>query len=330
MAENSKIEWTDHTFNPWWGCVKVSPGCTNCYAATFDARTFGVEKHVTAKGETREPHWGKDAPRRFFGEKHWREPLKWNRDAERDGARRRVFCASMADVFEDREDLREQRDRLFALIHATKSLDWLLLTKRPERVTEIVPESWCDGFPRNVWLGTTCEDQQLADERIPHLLAVPATVRFLSVEPMLGPVDLRVYLGAAADVQSEDGDDRICVRCGDGVPPESELRYATHRCPGGFGPRPDWVIVGGESGGGARACDVAWIRSVRDQCREASVACFVKQLGARPIACDGLTWRGLLDPPAAGQEFRTADAKGGDPAEWPEDLRVREFPAVRP
>lgn len=310
MGAETNIEWTDHTFNPWWGCVKVSPGCANCYAATFDARTHGTSKHVTAKGETREPHWGKDAPRRFFGDKHWREPLKWNRDAERDGVRRRVFCASMADVFEDRPDLVEPRDRLFALIHATKSLDWLLLTKRPERVMEIVPESWCDGFPGNVWFGTTAENQDEADRRIPHLLSVPAAVRFLSVEPLLGPVNLH-------RLSDQNG---LASPGIDGI---------------------DWVIVGGESGPGARPCDVAWIRSVRDQCREAGVACFVKQLGARPHSAGmGSGWADDffhgrnrhwrwddVDGEHAGLHvYEQRDPKGGEPSEWPSDLRVREFP----
>lgn len=358
--KETKIEWAHATFNPWWGCVEVSPGCRKCYARDFDRRTHGTSKHVTASGETREPHWGKDAPRRFFGEKHWRAPLAWDRAAERamnaaergqaGGAsgclphRPRVFCASMADVFEDRPDLVEPRARLFRLIEDTPNLDWLLLTKRPENILRLLPTGLGDFgesvvpiiFP-NVWLGTTCEDQQRADERIPHLLAVPAAVRFLSVEPMLGPVDLEPFLSLRAST-------RWCWPCG----------FATNRlgepCPNCGAEltadrRVDWVIVGGESGHGARPFDIAWARDIVRQTREAGVACFVKQLGAWPVLGECHVCLGrkpaevrdvdtgaafLLPCTACGGTGREAgaliDSKGGDPAEWPEDLRVRQFP----
>lgn len=133
MGKDTGITWTDSTFNPWWGCEKVSPGCTNCYAATFDKRVGG-------------DHWGAKAGRRFFGDKHWREPEKWNRDAAKSGERHRVFCASMADVFEDRDDLVQPRIRLFHLISETPNLDWLLLTKRPENIRRFYGG---DGVPRS-------------------------------------------------------------------------------------------------------------------------------------------------------------------------------------
>jgi len=175
MARDSKIEWTDHTFNPWWGCTKVSPACTNCYAETFSKR---VGLRV----------WGDRADRRFFGDQHWGEPIRWSRQAERDRVRRRVFCASMADVFEDRGDLDPWRARLWSLVDDTPSLDWLLLTKRPSNVTKMVP--WAAAWPHNVWLGTTVENQEWAEKRISSLVANPAVVRFLSVEPILGSLDL--------------------------------------------------------------------------------------------------------------------------------------------
>jgi len=168
MAEHSAITWTDATFNPWWGCFKISPGCKHCYADAFDHRLGGS-------------HWGKDAPRRFFGDAHWNEPVKWNAKAAREGVRRRVFCSSMADVFEDRRDLDEHRDRLWKLIDATQNLDWLLLTKRPENFG-MLPTA-----PVNVWRGVTVED---ADHlwRVDHLRATGAAVRFISYEPALGPI----------------------------------------------------------------------------------------------------------------------------------------------
>ncbi len=179
MAEDSGIEWTHHTFNPWWGCVKLSPACAHCYAESW-ARRVGMDL------------WGGTAPRRFFGDKHWREPLKWNSDAERRGVRARVFCASMADVFEPRPDLDSWRDRLWDLIETTPHLDWLLLTKRPGHIKHVYP--WAHSPRENVWLGTTAENQRWADRRIDRLLTVEARVRFLSCEPLLSAIDLSRWL----------------------------------------------------------------------------------------------------------------------------------------
>jgi len=181
LAKNSRIEWTNHTFNPWWGCVKVSPACKHCYAESW-------AKRVGSKV------WGVGSERRFFGDKHWAEPLRWNATAQAEGRRARVFCASMADVFEDRRDLDAWRERLWALIDATPWLDWLLLTKRIEHVERLCP--WTDEWPSNVWMGTTVEDQRRADERLPVLAELPAAVRFISAEPLLGPLDLGRWAGS--------------------------------------------------------------------------------------------------------------------------------------
>ena len=180
MAKNSRIEWTTHTFNPWWGCVRMSPACKHCYAEAWAKR---VGERV----------WGAEAPRRFFGDKHWSEPLRWAAEASRTGDRARVFCASMADVFEDRDDLDPWRERLWNLIEATPALDWLLLTKRPDLVSKKVP--WGEAWPTNVWLGTTVENHAWARKRLPELVRLPAAVRFISAEPLLGPVDLRPWVG---------------------------------------------------------------------------------------------------------------------------------------
>jgi len=226
MAKDSSIEWTHHTFNPWWGCTKVSPGCKHCYAETFSHR---IGQDI----------WGPKAERRFFGDAHWREPLKWNAEATRLGERRRVFCASMADVFENRPELNSVRERLWALIAETPALDWLLLTKRPDRVRKCVP--WRGAWPANVWTGVTAENQRWAEKRIPLLLELPASVRFLSCEPLLGPLDLRKWIKAPRGV--------------------------------------DWVIAGGESGHKARPMNPEWARSLRDQCSGASVPFHFKQWG---------------------------------------------------
>lgn len=244
--QNSKIEWTHHTFNPWWGCQRVSPGCEHCYAETL-ANRYG---HAV---------WGpaKTTPRRMMSANYWKQPLKWHKAAQAAGERQRVFCASMADVFEDHPDLREPRARLFDLISETPSLDWLLLTKRPENVMQMLVDAG-RGFqdlPPWVWLGTSVEDQRRANERIPLLLDIPARVRFLSCEPLLGPVILRDewrYPMYAKD------DPRYFHLGGRGV---------------------DWVIVGGESGHGARPMSADWARSLRDQCQAAGVAFHFKQWG---------------------------------------------------
>ena len=176
MAENSKIEWTHHTFNPWWGCVRVSRACVNCYAEAL-AKRHGHQV------------WGPRAERRLLSDATWANPLKWNEAARQSGVRARVFCASMADVFEDRRDLDPHRERLWGLIAATPHLDWLLLTKRPDKVAAQVP--WRRRWPGNVWIGTTVEDQAAADVRLPALAALPAVVRFISAEPLTSPLDIR-------------------------------------------------------------------------------------------------------------------------------------------
>ncbi len=179
MGLETGIAWCDHTFNPWWGCVKISPACTNCYAATFDKRVGGA-------------HWGPGSERRLFGDKHWAEPLKWDAAAKVARRRRRVFCASMADVFEGRAELDVHRQRLWALIDATPNLDWLLLSKRwgLEDVASMIP--WGDTPKPNVWLGATAENQEYADRRSAALLAVPAaTLRAVTMT-------LRPFLAVSA------------------------------------------------------------------------------------------------------------------------------------
>lgn len=242
MGKGSSIEWTDHTFNPWWGCEKVSPACTRCYAEAFAKR---VGQKV----------WGEKAPRRFFADKHWNEPHRWDIEAKVHGVRRRVFCASMADVFEAREDLNVWRERLWQLIDTTTGLDWLLLTKRPENIARMVPPAWLKDPPANVWYGTTVENQEWADKRIPALIDVPARVRFLSCEPLLGPLDLAKYF----DDGHESGG------------PAGWIQGASPI---------DWVIAGGESGEGARPMYHRWPRDLRDQARRFDVSFFFKQWGA--------------------------------------------------
>ena len=176
MGENSKIEWTDHTFNPWIGCQHVSPGCDHCYAETMmDHRYHRVE-------------WGPHGKRVRTSEANWRKPLQWAKDARNEGIRARVFCASLADVFDNKADPTWRVD-LFNLIAKTPELDWLLLTKRPENCKKMLPADWGDGYA-NVWLGTTTENQKYYDHRWPILSEIPAKVHFISYEPALGPLQV--------------------------------------------------------------------------------------------------------------------------------------------
>src|SRR5882724_9552084 len=178
MSAETKIEWADHSWSPWEGCSKISPGCRGCYADTLNVRW--------RRGE----NWGPGAPRRQMSPAHWREPLRWNAAATWRGVCESVF-PSVCDPF-DEEAPEGARSWLWALIHATPHLDWLLLTKRPENIADMVP--WADRPWANVWLGTSVENQEWADKRIPILLRSPAAKRLLSVEPMLGPVELARYL----------------------------------------------------------------------------------------------------------------------------------------
>lgn len=232
MAENSKIEWTDHTFNPWTGCTKISPACDNCYAESWSKRSGLVQ-------------WG-NYPRRRTSDGYWLQPIKWNRVAERDGVRRKVFCASLADVF-DNQVPGLWRDDLWRLIWATPALDWLLLTKRPQNISKMLPNHTGRPWPYpNVRIGTTVENQDEANRRIPDLFAVPACGYFLSCEPLLGPISFAQ------------------------VPGFNRMGFDLSRW---------WIIAGGESGPRARPPMIEWVRSIRDQCEIARVPFHFKQWG---------------------------------------------------
>ena len=354
MAEHSAIEWTDHTFNPWVGCQRVSPGCTNCYAETYDKRVGGAPKEQRADPSKPQLRWGPTAARVRTSLALWRKPLKWNsRAGWYQGSlkrRQRVFCASLADVFDMHESIEHVwRLELFSLIRQTPELDWQLLTKRPQNFeialrsalaisarqgeyvtsddafkdTRVWIQQWLDGKPPvNVGLGTTIEDQTRAEVRLATLVETPAAWRFLSCEPLLEHV--RFDLADLARV--------------------------------------DWMIIGGESGGKARRLEVAWVRSLLRQARATKVKPFVKQLGANIIdrndagfEAENETWAEGTDAgkptnPRAWptpkrieenvdgyrDEYQGApvrvhlrDRAGGDMTEWPHDLRVREFPEVR-
>ena len=276
--KNSSIEWTTNTFNPWYGCSKVSPGCTNCYAEARDLRFAGGA------------HWGAGSPRQRTADANWRQPQSWNRaqarleslaDNPNRGDRPRIFCASLSDWLDEEVDAQWLAD-LLALIAECPRLTWQLLSKRPQnfrpRLTaalELLPansharemaDAWLSGYPpEHVWVGTTVEDQVRAQQRIPILTALPARVRFLSIEPLLGPIDLSATAG---------------------------------------GRRPDlhWIIVGGESGHRARPMRREWAQAIRDQCMTLAYPLHFKQWGSHDehgVRCskhvggrllDGRTW----------------------------------------
>ncbi len=327
---DTKIEWSEKVWNPVRGCTRISPGCENCYAERQSARFSdpGQYAHGFVKRVAAGPRWtGKLA---LIPEKLG-EPLSWRKPAL-------VFVNSMSDLFHERLS-NEDIAAVFGVMAACPQHTFQVLTKRAERLPEwfgwlgaevpvealgriaaaVSGRDLCDlsddaAWPLpNIWLGVSVEDQQRANERIPHLLATPAAVRFLSVEPMLGPVDLRQYLwGSIAEIPGS--------ALNDGAPALPWRRNLLH-----------WVICGGESGPEARPFDLNWARDLRGQCRDAGVPFFMKQVGAHP---EIRRWR----PEDYGSAFlyrhgnkriTLADRKGGDPAEWPEDLRVREIPEVR-
>lgn len=373
MGENTNIAWTDNTFNPWIGCSKVHLGCKNCYAETLMDMRYGKVQ------------WGSNGTRMLTSPANWKKPLKWNAEAEKSGVRTKVFCASLADIFEDwsgpvlshsgeelrvfdehsaaghsdgddqfgpidiaresspfhrRANLNHVRAALFKLIDQTPNLDWQLLTKRPENILKMwparadyvyVPEAGeMNEYPMhrrdNVWIGTSVSNQETAETQIPELLKCRdlSPVMFLSAEPLLDKIDLREWLA------SEDG---FVANSENG--PKHVLDGASAI---------DWVIIGGESGHGSRRLEANWSRWIVQQCAINKTPCFNKQMGTFVVdrndsfGYEKNDWN--LDNTEAEHDingFREnyqgadcrimlRDKKGGDISEWPEDLRVRQFP----
>jgi len=302
MGEKTGIAWTDHTFNPWHGCVAVSEACKHCYAE--------VATPIRVKRARGLELWGpaSTTARDRTSVANWNDVRRWDRAARAAGRRARVFCASLADVFEAHPMLPPWRADLWRVIEECDGLDWQLLTKRPQNIRAMVPPSWLESWPAHVWVGCTVENAARAAERIPLLLDVPARVRFLSCEPLAEALDLGPWLARAPVV---------------GVPASRGLQ---------------WVIVGGESGSRARPFDVAWARAIVARCKAAGVACFVKQMGDQPFttADDAATWPSrvefshYIDPKLhPDRRFPVLGHHGADPSGWPADLRVQEFPEVR-
>lgn len=291
MAENTKIEWAHHTFNPWIGCTKVGPGCDNCYAADLSRARLGVP-------------WGPGEQRRHTAASTWKQPRAWNNRAAKLGIRYRVFCASLADVF-DNEVPAEWRAELFQLIRETPHLDWLLVTKRIGNAEKMARAA--GGWPENVWLGATIVNQMEADRDIPKLLQTEGPrFRFLSMEPLLGALNIEPWLNPDETCQGCDDGEGYGNRCSRDDIPRAEqcpwkraVQIVRDHGPYGQDGEPaavtcdvrtlDWVIVGGESGPHARPMHPDWARSLRDQCAEAGVPMLFKQWGEwRPSETCGL------------------------------------------
>lgn len=356
MGEATGISWTDSTFNAWIGCAKVRRGCNACYA---EADMADRRRRVV---------WGVNGTRSATSYNYWREPYKWNREAEAAGVRRRVFCSSLADVFEDWpgqlidsnqrplwfDPLRDRdcdcrpvwlvekgdneerlpltldlvRVELFRVIDATPWLDWQLVTKRPENISWMIPENSFHAcvtgdcphgsqeecvseterrYRDNVWLLTSVSDQPTADKMIPELLKCRelSPVLGLSCEPLLGAIDLETI----RDPKRFPGCAYFDVLRGRMIHEDDRNQWTEEPS------HLDWVIIGGESGPNARPCRQTWIRDVVRQCSDVGVACFVKQFGSN--AEEGF---------GAHRKLLLSDPKGGNPDEWPDDLRVRQFP----
>lgn len=232
MSKVTEISWCDHTFNPWIGCTKVSQGCVKCYADILAQRWY------------HDVEWVKNGRRHRTTDENWRGVERWDRAAAEAGESARVFCASLADVFEDHPSLPQWRKELFELIERCVHIDWMLLTKRPENVLRMVPKSWLKKWPEHVWIGTSVESADTL-HRLDELVRIPAARRFVSIEPILGPVDIWPWV--------------------------SRRRQGK--------PLIDLVITGGESGGGSRPSHPDWIRLVRDDCINVGVAFHHKQWG---------------------------------------------------
>ena len=274
MGENTSIEWCTHTFNPVIGCTKVSEGCKNCYAEEMMDHRYGRAK------------WGVNGTRARTSADNWKKPLAWNRKAAKLGERHRVFCESLGDVFEDHPAWVEPRRDLLKLIVGTSDLDWLILTKRIENVIGMIESAadymfwfgdrdvatqWVNWLKHgsdhalpNVWVGASTENQKTFDQRVPELLKIPAKVRFLSMEPLLGPVDFKI-------VSDVDGHEVVTDSLRGEVSIDGQAHLPCRKI--------DWVIVGGESGNNARPMHPGWAKSIRDQCVEAGTPFLFKQWG---------------------------------------------------
>lgn len=362
MADTS-IEWTatqkpdgtlvkGYSFNGWIGCVEdedepsvMSEECRLCYAR--EGQNHRVSK---AKGL---PLWGAQAFRQVTRREYWKKPLLWQREAKEAGERRRVFAFSLGDIFEDFHGsligdpgllytMGEIRDRFWQLTDATPDLDWLVLTKRPQNVIDMTPTAWrtehyvngqpVSSWPRNVWVGTTGGTQRGLERRLPHLMKIPAPIRFVSQEPQLELIRYGVDLDATANrfglLSCPVCKGWLTVRKEGTVGPDVDGREQERECRWcrGSGCGIDWLIIGGESDKKKRArpFDIGWARSAIRELKPTGLPIFIKQFGSHVIGPAGLDGGGRQGVHLQGYKH----SKAGDPNEWPPDLRIREWPTL--
>jgi len=292
------IAWTDETINPIVGCSRISAGCQNCYAASA-AKSARLQQFPQYQ---KVANWNGTTE---FVENQLHKPYQWKKS-------KRIFLGSMTDLFHENTPF-SWLEEIMAMVEETPQHTYQILTKRPQRMIEFFDwySALCSDesigdikwrMPDNIWLGVSCENQAMADKRIPLLLEIPAKVRFLSCEPLLEPLDLSKFLPIEWSEIAEDW-----IESWPGVGSYNVNDY------------PNWIIVGGESGTGARPCHVDWIRDIASQCQSAKVPVFVKQLGSNVISSpyiDGVK-----------SHYKLKDRKGADINEFPDDLRLQQFPS---
>jgi protein gp37 len=295
MATTSGINYVHHSFAPWIGCTPASPGCANCYARAIMDYRLHRARYVAG------------APRSPAAESTWKKPLAWDRAAAKAGVRRRVLLSHLSDIC-DPEAPPGLLDRVWELVDRCRHLDWLALTKHPQRYAEVLP--WGTGEPwPHVWGGATVEDQARAYLRVPHLLRARFALRWLSMEPLLEAVEVWPF------VSPQRGCEGTHRGTGSAECPRELHHHHDDRCL----PCIDLLVIGGESGRDARPCDLRWVRDLVRQGRTAGAPVYVKQLGHRPYVSP-------QHKGATGYELRLRHPAGEDQAEWPADLRVRELP----
>lgn len=331
MSGKTGIQWTDATWNPVRGCSRISPGCQFCYAEAVAARFSkpGQPYHGLAKMTPRGPQWTGDVR---FVPKHIKDPIRWKKP-------RMIFVNSMSDLFHEKLGT-DVLQSVFDVMFEAKHHIYQVLTKRSQRMMELLPhlrypggQKWMDRPERHIWMGVSVETQ-FEEERIEHLVQTPAAVRFLSLEPLLQPIDLSKWLIRDADCPTCRGA-RVDTCDDPGCPCDGHMHTGEVCGWRGHRRKIHWVIVGGESGPRARRMQLDWVRTIVAQCKEKGVPVFVKQLGSKPQS----GWKSRQQPNCGCREagcphllmalpivMKLKDGHGGDPEEWPEDLRVREFP----
>lgn len=318
--ESTKIQYANNTFNAWIGCHKVSDGCKHCYAEESQPARELRSGKIAATGFRKLEVWGPPSTtERYRTSRHnWKQPILWNKSAQErvqkfgPSSRTIVFLNSLSDTFEEHESVQKWQPDLWHLVEQTPNLLWLMFTKRPENIEKMFPLHWIENPLDNVWIGTSAENQDMFDKRVPILSKIPAMRRFVSIEPMLGPITTTALYCPGCNARScfydhapTDG----CKSCLDRMA-HNYMVGNIRRCKRDYGI--DWLILGGESGADARPLNVEWVHDIVRVVGGSTTAVFVKQLGSNVIDIGG--------------RVELSDRKGGDIDEWPFQGR-RDYPS---